>query len=184
MKPSPPITYTSRHGTLLVLKKSLTKTGKPRYVFVRERKPGEEAATEITAGYEISESPNGLVSLVKIHPKLIPEDDVSIIEKALKAKEVNPLCEAFVKSDSVTIYLADRASNTMRNPVNGVQIKVQVNKQALMKLEYSPLTQDYALLRWSFRGECGWYYLESGDLAGLCKKYFRHIGKESFYELM
>ena len=48
----------------------MTKTGKPRYYCPREQK--DEPVEEIPAGYEIEESVNAIVSLVKTRPAIDP----------------------------------------------------------------------------------------------------------------
>ena len=60
-----PINYTNRKGQTYTLYRGQTKSGKPRYYFGREGQSQGEEVTEIPAGYTISESVNGVVSLVK-----------------------------------------------------------------------------------------------------------------------
>lgn len=67
-----PVTYTNRKGFAYFLCKGTTKTGKPRFFFARQ--PKGEAVDAIPTGYEIEESVNGIVSLVKIRPNLIAPD--------------------------------------------------------------------------------------------------------------
>ena len=63
------VTYTNRKGHTYYLCKGMTKTGKVRYYFALERKDG--SPDQIPEGYRISESVNGVVSLVKDQPRLI-----------------------------------------------------------------------------------------------------------------
>jgi len=57
-----PITYANRKGLTYYLCKTVTKSGKPRYVFTRE--PKGEPVEQVPEGYAIRESVNGVVSLV------------------------------------------------------------------------------------------------------------------------
>ncbi len=68
-----PISYTNRKGSTFFLCQGETKTGKVCYYFAREPK-GKEI-NEMPPGYKINESVNGVVSLVKIRPRMIKVDD-------------------------------------------------------------------------------------------------------------
>ena len=63
------VTYINRKGRKYYLCQGVTKTGKPRYFFLREQK--SKPIGKIPEGYEIAESVNGIVSLSKVKPKLI-----------------------------------------------------------------------------------------------------------------
>jgi hypothetical protein len=54
-----PVTYTNRKGVTYTLCRIPTKTGKTRYVFVRDP-TGRETVAEIPKGWEIHESVNGV----------------------------------------------------------------------------------------------------------------------------
>jgi hypothetical protein len=64
-----PVTYTNRKGNTYYLCQGRTKTGKSRYYFARQPKDG--SPEHIPEDYRISESVNGIVSLVKDRPPLI-----------------------------------------------------------------------------------------------------------------
>ena len=57
------VTYTNRKDTTYFLCRGVTKTGKTRYFFARE--PQNESVEKVPEEYEISESVNGVISLVK-----------------------------------------------------------------------------------------------------------------------
>jgi hypothetical protein len=76
-----PITYTNRKGVTYHLCRTATKTGKPRYVFARE--PRGEPVEEIPEGWRISESVNGIVSLVKAQPSQILPEELAAVEAAV-----------------------------------------------------------------------------------------------------
>src|SRR5436305_13197376 len=78
------ITYTNRKGQTYTLYQGQTKTGKPRYYFGREGQSQAELVMEIPAGFTISESVNGVVSLVKDRPSLIEPQEVAEVQEALK----------------------------------------------------------------------------------------------------
>lgn len=60
------VAYPNRKGHTFYLCHGMTKTGKSRYYFARE--PKDETLDHIPEGYRISESVNGVVSLVKERP--------------------------------------------------------------------------------------------------------------------
>ena len=78
-----PITYTNRKGATYTLCQGVTKTGKPRYTFVRDPQ-GKRALETIPDGYEISESVNGVVSLVKSHPQKLLPQEIAAVEQAVR----------------------------------------------------------------------------------------------------
>ena len=63
------VTYTNRKGVTYTLARTASKTGKTRYVFTRE--PHGEPVAALPPGTRISESVNGVVSLVKDRPAVI-----------------------------------------------------------------------------------------------------------------
>ena len=76
-----PITHINRKGVTYTLCRTTTKTGKPRYVFARE--PRGEPVEEIPEGWRISESVNGVVSLVKPRPSQILPEELAAVEAAV-----------------------------------------------------------------------------------------------------
>jgi hypothetical protein len=76
------ITYTNRKGVTYYLCQGVTKTGKPRYYFARE--PQDTPLERIPEGYTISESVNGIVSLVKTRPAQILPGEVAAVESAVR----------------------------------------------------------------------------------------------------
>ena len=79
-----PVTYTNRKGLTYMLYRGQTKTGKPRYYFGRAGQGQGEPVAELPPGFTISESVNGVVSLVKDRPSLILPEEVAAIEAAIK----------------------------------------------------------------------------------------------------
>ena len=73
-----PITYTNRKGVTYYLCRGVTKTSKPRYYFARE--PKSEPVEQIPEGFKISESVNGIVSLVRDRPALIQPEEARYLE--------------------------------------------------------------------------------------------------------
>ncbi len=97
-----PITYTNRKGFTYFLNKGVTKTGKPRYYFAREQKG--ELVEEIPAGYEIEESVNAIISLVKARPHLIHPDETDSVKTALARHPKARNYRVAVKDKLIIIY--------------------------------------------------------------------------------
>ncbi len=97
-----PITYTNRKGFTYTLCQGVTKTGKPRYYFARE--PKGEPVDEIPEGWRISESVNGIVSLIKDRPALILPEEVAAVETAVQRHPKSRNYRVSVKHDRIEVY--------------------------------------------------------------------------------
>lgn len=97
-----PITYTNRKGITYYLCQSVGKTGKRRYYFARE--PREEAVAQIPDGFKISESVNGVVSLVRDRPTQIWPEEVAAVEAAVRRHPESGDYRVNVKRDRIEIY--------------------------------------------------------------------------------
>lgn len=97
-----PVTYTNRKGVTYVLCRGVTKTGKPRYYFAREIKG--EPMDEIPEGFKISESVNGVVSLVKDRPSPILPEEIAAVEAAISRHPKPRNYRVSTKQDRIEIY--------------------------------------------------------------------------------
>jgi hypothetical protein len=99
-----PITYTNRKGLTYTLYRGQTRTGKPRYYFGRAEKSQGEPVMELPIGFKISESVNGVVSLVKDHPSLIQPKEMAVIEAMMDKHPEAHRYKVSVKHDRIEIY--------------------------------------------------------------------------------
>jgi len=84
-----PVTYTNRKGVIYYLRQTVTKTGKLRYIFAREPKGGLVE--------QITESVNGVVSLVwDRRPQILPEE-VTAVEAEVERHLKSHRCRVVVK---------------------------------------------------------------------------------------
>jgi hypothetical protein len=97
-----PITYANRKGVTYHLCQTLTKTGKPRYVFARE--PKGEPLEEIPEGWRISESVNGVVSLVKDQSSEILSEEIAAVEAAVDRHPKSRNYRVAFKRDRIEVY--------------------------------------------------------------------------------
>ena len=79
-----PVSYTNRKGVTYTLYRGHTRTGKPRYYFGRPGLGQGEPVVGLPPGFTVSESVNGVVSLVKDHPSLIQPEEVEAVEAAVQ----------------------------------------------------------------------------------------------------
>jgi hypothetical protein len=97
-----PITYTNRKGRTYYLCRGVTKTGKPRYYFARE--PKDEFVEQMPEGYQINESVNGTVSLVKIRPARVLPEEVAAVEAGIRQHPKAQNYRFDVKDNQILIY--------------------------------------------------------------------------------
>ena len=99
-----PITYTNRKGITYTLYCGQTSTGKLRYYFGRADKGQSEPVMELPSGFKISESVNGVVSLVKERPSLIQPEEIAVIEAVMNEHPQATRHRVVVKHDRIEIY--------------------------------------------------------------------------------
>ncbi len=99
-----PVNYTNRKGLTYTLYRGQTRTSKPRYYFSRTNPGQGELVTELPPGFTISESVNGVVSLVKDRPALIHLEEVAIVEAEVKLHPKSRQYRVVVKQNRIEIY--------------------------------------------------------------------------------
>lgn len=75
-----PYSYTNRKGATYYLRATVTKKGTVRYAMSRSE---EGAIDELPEGYEVTESPNGMVSVRLAKPRLILPAEEALVKSAL-----------------------------------------------------------------------------------------------------
>jgi hypothetical protein len=187
------IEYVNRKQKTYYLHAGTTKTGKPKYFF--STKAEGVLVDDIPEGYEIYENPNAQVFLRKIQPQIITPEEVAIVQTGIKKFAKLDHFIVDVKGKHIVVYLCDQNTEALMALVqsfpNGDAGLVDRMAQSFT---YSPMmqfvlvdeeTREFEVERWCFRGSVDdWLGLDSStDLKALVKKYGRHLGKESFYEL-
>ena len=193
-----PITYTNRKGFTYFLNKGVTKTGKPRYYFAREQK--DEPVEEIPAGYEIEESVNAIVSLVKARPQLIRPKESASVDAALKKHPKTKNYRVAIKTDQIMIYEGiGGGMDSLRIILGQAGLKIDEVEERLQEeldryTQFTPVmrfilddqeTREYHAERWCYSGSIdGWIYAgHSGKIDELAKKLIPKLGTDEFYEL-
>jgi hypothetical protein len=96
------VSYTNRNGRTYYLCQGLTKKGNPRYYFTKQAKGN--VLDEIPEGYEIRESVNGKVSLVKARPIELLDSEISAVRSTLRKHPKAESCREDIKPLQITIY--------------------------------------------------------------------------------
>ncbi len=194
------ITHTNRKGQTYTLYKGQTKTGKPRYYFARADKNQDEPVTELPAGFVISESVNGVVSLAKDRPVLILPEEVAVVEDVVKQLPDARRYRVVVKRNQIEIY--ERVGPDYETLIPKILPSVQVSPDRLKQIqsEMEPHAQYTPVLRFTlldseqrlfgaermcYLGDIdGWLDLfKTGSVATLADALIPTLGTEEFFEL-
>ena len=181
--------YINRYGEKYYLHIVKLKSGKERYTFTKN--DINDCISTIPDGYEIYEPPNSGVFLRKISKKALLIEEVEIIEKAIKKICKDALYILDNKKNGLEIFVNEEYRN--KPSLLGLTFLMEGNYR-YQKTFYEPTfkickdkgSAEYNIERFCFLGGIeDWIYIERNkNLKYLCEKYFRHINKESFYELM
>jgi len=194
-----PITYTNRKGHTYYLCQGMTKTGKSRYYFAREPKDG--SPEQIPEGYRISESINGVVSLVKDQPQLILPPEVASVEAALARHPKGSDYRVAVQKNQIVIYErlgpdVDSLSEIFGkfSPLSSGVMKRRLQEQLDKTARFSPVMR-FILLdpqerkfipeRWCYLGNVdNWINIgEAEKLEKLARRLVPSLGTDDFFGL-
>lgn len=195
-----PFSYTNRKGKEYYLCEGKTKTGKVRYYFSRQ--PMEDAPDQIPDGYRVSESVNGIVSLVKIRPQIIFEQEVSIVEEIIELHSMGNDYRVAVKDQQIVIY--ERQGPDVANIVEIFSkvsllpddiLEKRVQEQQNKTARFSPVMRfilvdrekrKFTAERWCYLGgNDDWINIRgSGELEYLASELIPQLGTDDFYDLI
>ena len=190
------VTHTNAKGRRFTLCELRTKTGKPRYVFARE--PLGTPVEAIPDGFEIAESLNGVVSLRKRVPSPIADGELAAVRAAIAAHAHLDGYKAEIAK--ATIVIREPVGGTLRDRAElardlgdgpGVSrflagYKPNVRYEPMLRFTLDdPVRRTFVAERFCSRGAGFWLFLGiPGKLEKHLRAYVRHLGKDSFYELM
>jgi hypothetical protein len=195
-----PVTYTNRKGLTYMLYRGQTKTGKPRYYFGRTGQGQGELVAELPPGFTISESVNGVVSLVKDRPSLILPEEVAALEAAIKQHPAARRYRIAVKHDRIEIY--EQITPNFEDLVKELGMAGQLDSDLASRLQYEeeryahhtpvlrftlldPTQRQFGVKRMCYRASIdGWLDLgQTGPVAELACALIPTLGTDQFYEL-
>ena len=197
------ISYTNRKGQTYTLYRGQTRSGKPRYYFGYPGQDKDEPVTELPPGYTISESVNGVVSLVKNkdRPSPIRPEEVAAVEAAVRRHPQAHRYRVVVKGKRIEIY--ERAGPDYEEVARGLRIPGLWRpglSEELRELEerharYEPVMRfnllDPAERRFGADRMCyrssvdGWLelILKKGQVGELARELVPTLGTDEFFEL-
>ncbi len=196
-----PIIYKNRKNKTYYLHEGKTKTGKPRYFF--SMKTDGELVDEIPDGYEIYEHPsNAQVFLRKKQPRLVTDLEEHVVQKYLKKLGTNRPYMTDIKAETITIFESSHDPDEVRE-VYGPLLKYRgaSERESLVQSivaessHYMPILRfiledekdrQFIVQRYCFRGSIDdWIYIDGPDpLEKLAQHYIKHLGQESFFDLV
>ena len=195
-----PITYKNRMDKTYYLHQGKTKTGKPRYFF--SMKQDGQLVDEIPEGYEVYEHPSDArVFIRKKQPRLITDIEDHVVKKYLgKLKTSRPYI-IDIKSDTITIFQSDKDPDEVKKSYDRI-LKYQIPPERESLIQWIVESADYApvlkfvledekkrsfnVQRLCFLGSIeNWMHIGGPDsLEKLAQKYIKHLGQESFFDLV
>jgi len=186
------IEYMNRKKDTYYLHRGETKTGKPKYFFSKNN--DGVLVESIPEDYEIYENPNARVFLRKIPPKIFTDEETAIVEEGMKQYTDLAHYKIDVKGKNITIFLPNQDFDVLSKLIPAFSLvgKSTIEEMREHSLSYSPemrfvlidkKKREFSVERWWW-SEDEWIFLDSAkDLARLVKKYCKHLGKESLFEL-
>jgi hypothetical protein len=193
-----PVTYTNRKGTTYTLCQGVTKTGKPRYSFVRDPE-GRRVVEKIPKGWEISESVNGAVSLVRERVNKLLPGEIAAIEQAVRRHPRARNYHVNAKPDRIEVY--ERVGPDLDDLVSGLRelgILAEGREAKLQKVlddgaQFKPVLQFiledeesrfYRAERWCYSGGIdGWLFVDTGPVKQMARRMIPTLGTDEFFEL-
>ena len=188
--------HTNRKDKVYYLHQGKTKTGKPKYYFSQSNKG--DTIDSIPYGYEVYENANAQVFVRRLQPKIITEREVQLVKDSIKA--YTKLSHFFVeaKGDKIIVCTTDQDVDALRSLVSpfvefgGIKFDNFIDKTVsftpVMRFVLSDKEERiFYTERFCFRGSIdNWIYLgtSGGTLLSQLMQYIKHLGQESFYELM
>ncbi len=196
-----PINHTNRKGQTYTLYKGQTKTGKPRYYFGRTGQSQDEEVAELPPGFTISESVNGIVSLVKDRPSLILPEEVAAIETEMKRHPQAHRYRVAAKHNMIEIYeqsgpdidellsILPPSFQPKEAVTSELQADLDRTAQFTPVLRFTLLKsaqRQFGVERMCYRSSIdGWLelYDTKGMLAKMAHKLIPTLGTDDFFEL-
>jgi len=195
-----PVSYTNRKGVTYTLYRGQTRTGKPGYYFGLPAHSQGEPVMEIPPGFTISESVNGVVSLVKDRPSLVQPEEVAAVEAAVQQHPEAHRYRVAVKGNRIEVYeqvgpdynelVSELHIPGLSRPGLAEELRALEERHArytpvLRFTLLDPKQRRFGAQRMSSLGGIDeWLELgQTGPAAKLARKLIPTLGTEQFFEL-
>ena len=186
-----PVIHTNRRGKKHYLHTGPRRSGGVQHFF--STKPDGSLADKIPDGFEIHETVNAAVYLRRARPKLIAEDELEELRRQLKALKTKVLYRVEAQGREVIIHESTTGlglAEAFHGLASPQKIAESAEKWASYQavLRFMLVDKDqrvFAPERFCFRGSVeDWIPIgPPGTLPELGRKYFKHLGKDSMFEL-
>jgi len=192
------ITHRNRRGQEYYLHEGKTKTGKVSYFF--SRKTDGILAAAMPPGFEAYETGDGLIVLRRTIPCLVTSEEVTAVWTALKENAKARSAYIDARGDAITVFMPDiDVEESTEDIVTRNPLPILNRKRLSTILErsqtFTPMMRfvlldekkrEFTAKRWCFSsGIDDWVYIGNcGPLLKIARQFCRHLGRESFFELM
>jgi hypothetical protein len=156
---------------------------------------------QIPGGYEISESVNGVVSLVKARPAQILPQERATVEAAVQRHPKSRNYRVDVKRDRIEVYeqvgsdLGDVLTALFKEELGMSHLANEINDWQSQRARFTPVlrfvlydaeTRSFGAQRMCYRGRIdGWIDLStSGSLEEMARRLIPTLGSDRFFELI
>ena len=190
--------HTNRKGDRYFVFEGKTKTGKPKY-FV-SRKPTSDGGNQIESlpeAFELFEDPSShVVTVRRRKPTRIKQFEADLVRDLAIRLSSHSAVQALIDGDYIVLYAPDEDSLQLAKDFESMfgsftsaakSIVSRGRYTAVMRFKLVDEDQRlYQISRYCFRSSIdGWLSLpsRSAPLETLARKYFPHLGEDSFYEL-
>ena len=187
-----PFSYTTRRGKIYYLHTGPKRGGGIQHYV--STNPDGRLAESVPGGFEIYETPNGQVYLRRAKPALIRPEELALVNAELSKRQTGQHCYlADVNGKEIVIHEGEtriealRAIN-IRFSERGLEEYAARNAQFTAVMRFvlkDKAMREFAPQRFCFRGSVeDWISIgEPAPLHKLISKFFKHLGKDSIYDL-
>jgi hypothetical protein len=187
-----PFSYTTRRGKTYYLHTGPKRGGGIQHYVSTD--PDGPVAESVPDGFELYETPNGQVYLRKSKPALIQPDEMELVNAELSKHQTSEHCYlGDVKGNEIVIHEGDTHIETLR-AINIRFSERGLEEYAARHAQFTAVMRfvlkdkdkrEFAPERFCFRGSVeDWVSIgEPAPLQKLISKFFKHLGKDSMYDL-
>ncbi len=192
--------YVNRKDERYFLYQGKTPSGKPKYFCSRKPSASGTPVEAMPPGYEWRENPeNGIVSVRKVRVSRIASFERDMLSEAIRGQAGLKTFIVDVSEDSLVAYIPDRNPDQVAHIFDMLGLRAEqmasMGEWTAKHANYSPMmrfvlhnedVRSFIVERWCFRGSIDrWIFLNGpAPLRKLIDEYARHLGDESFFELM
>jgi hypothetical protein len=184
-------TYRNRQGKTYYLHSGPKRGGGIQY-FVSQSAKGDLVDT-IPEGFELYETPNAQVYLRRLKPSLITPEEIAFIQREVSNIRPPPRLKLEIRGRYLILHESPMEADTLR-PLGRMLSTAALNDLADQFAYYQPVLRFilcdkekriFAPQRFCFRGSVDDWILigELDRLEKLVRRYLKHLGQESFFEL-